>query len=75
MVELTDEGYSFDGLTEEEIEASIVRYVGEIEILEDEKKDYVGGVREAIKDLKARVKAGLRALAEKRGQATGNGKK
>jgi hypothetical protein len=57
---------SFEDLTPEEIEATIVKYVKEIRKLEAEKKDFVGGCTEAIKELNSRINLALETLDRKK---------
>jgi len=57
---------NFESMTEEEINHSIVHYTREILDLEADKKAYVAGIRDAIKDLKGRVSIAISALNSKR---------
>lgn len=57
-----EDGLSFDGMKEVEIREYIERYVREMRHLDQEKKDYNAGVKEVMKDIKARVNAALAAL-------------
>lgn len=59
---------NFQSMSEDEINQSIVHYTREIMDLEADKKAYVSGIRDAIKDLKSRIAVAISALNAKKAQ-------
>jgi DNA-binding phage protein len=49
-----------------QLHASIAKYVSEIRVLEEDKKAYVAGVRDAVKELNDRIDTILAVLKRKR---------
>jgi hypothetical protein len=56
---------NLEGRTSEELHEMITRYVSEIRSLEEDRKAYVSGIRDTIKDLKSRIDAVLFVLDQK----------
>jgi len=56
---------SLEGKTSEELHEMITKYVSEIKALEEDRKVYVSGIRDVVKDLKSRIDAVLFVLGQK----------
>lgn len=65
----TTDPYGFDKMTDVELRTSIANLIKEIMQAEDDKKDFVSGVNDVIKDCKTRLRAAVEALKDVEAQA------
>jgi hypothetical protein len=58
------EGFSFDGMSKEEIHDAIIRYLLEIKKVENDKKAFDTSCRDACKELSSRIDLAIETLSK-----------